>query len=607
MNIGIDLGSTYSTVSKYNPVTGRPEAMTMAEGDPASIPSEVAYNEWEMSYTCGKSAKDMAGQPGVQLFRAFKMLLVESKNSILRKHGYTDQNTPRAITSKFLGHTLRGLAKHEADKGHTHTNIEKFDNVVICMPELWADELDTQDGRGILLDILRSSELQKESKIKINNVRVVTEPEAASAFIAHNYEVETRTPFNGYLLLIDYGGGTLDLTLTQVESDGKGSMEITYKDSGGDGQNHLDENGICKIGKAGIAYIQNVLQRAMVDAGILMPGQPPVYDSTDFKVAYNHLETALKDSQKMDAIEDTFSEYDSYQDFKNILTDELDNPLFAAFPYGTTGKVLRITYPHLFLSYQEVVEGVLRREIDKINVSIKKSIGCDPCSTTAGTKDNFKIALVGGFSSFYLVKQQIAEIYNFNTNTKLDKRTKGISASARELAISMGAALLAAGKVVLQQTARQSIGIASNLTEVDGREQYQKLYYGITYHQSIEPHKIYYIRRDYDESKIDDPGNWVSYGALRNNLTAFVTETSHLRTAGYLMPLKPEMVKRLKQLPEDGVWHVGFSMDENSTIYLHVTPHIIPGLPTPPTPQPIPLDSYKNLFALSEVKRVNIK
>lgn len=605
MNIGIDLGSTYSTVSKYNPATGRPEPMTLAEGEPASIPSEVAFNEWEMSYTCGKSAKDMAGQDGVKLFRAFKMLLVESKEGILREHGYSGKNSPRAITAKFLGNTLRGLAKHEADKDHSHTKIEKFENVVICMPELWADKLDTQDGRGILLDILRSQELQKESKIKINNVRVVTEPEAASAFIAHNYEAETHKPFNGHLLLIDYGGGTLDLTLTQVESDGKGSMEITYRDSGGDGQNHLDENGICKIGKAGIAYIQNVLQRAMVDAGVLQPGQPPVYDSADFKVAYNRLETALKDSQKMDAIEDVFSEYDSYRDYVNILTDELDNPLFAAFPYGSTNKVLRITYPHLFLAYQEVIEGVLQREIEKINVSVEKFTGMDPRRTEAGTKDNFKIALVGGFSSFYLVKQQIAEIYNFNSNPKLDKRTKGISASARELAISMGASLLAASKVVLRQTARYSIGIASDM-DPDTKE-YQRLFYGITYRQPIQPNKIYYIRYDYAPQKLDAPQNWVPYGGLKKNLKAFVTESSHLRNAGDLMPLTQEMLNRLNNLPEGGVWHVGFSMDENGVISLHVTPRILANVPTPPTPKPIPLDSFQNLFALSEVKRVNVK
>ena len=606
MNIGIDLGSTYSTVSKYNPATRRPEAMTMKQGEPASIPSEVAYNNLMGQYTCGSSAKGMAGQRGVRLFRAFKMLLVESNGGILSDHGYTGKNSPRSITTKFLGNTLKGLASHEQELSPSQTNAEQFDNIVICMPELWAKGLASQDGRGILREILLR-DIPAEYNISVGNVRVVTEPEAASAFIAHSYETETKKPFNGHLLLIDYGGGTLDLTLTQVESDGRGSMQITYKDSGGAGQNHLDENGVCKIGKAGIAFIQNVLQRAMVDAGLLQPGEAPKYDSADFKVSYNCLESDLKDGQKMQDIEDVFSQYNSYRNFKKVLTDKYIDTPFTAFYYGNTDTVLRITYPHLFQAYQEVVEGTLRDEIGKINRSVTAIVGKDPCSPDAGMDDDFKIALVGGFSSFYLVKQQIAEIYKLNPNPSLDRRTSGISASTKELAISMGAALLAAQRVVLQQTARQSIGIASDMVLSGGVEQYRKLYYGITYHQTIEPNKIYYIRYDYDPQKMDDPKNWVPYGGLQNNLKAFVTESSDLRTAGDLMPLAQEMINRLKKLPQDGVWYVGFSMDENGVISLHVTPRVLPGVPTPATPKPIPLDSYNNLFALAEVRRVETK
>lgn len=606
MNIGIDLGSTYSTVSQYNPITGLPEPMTMAQGAPASIPSEVAYNELMQQYTCGINAKGLAGQRGVRLYRAFKMLLVEPNANILMDHGYTGRNTPRAITTKFLGSTLQGLARHMQQTAPNQTRINRFENIVVCMPELWANELASQDGRGILREILLR-DIPRDCNIQVDNVRVVTEPEAASAYIAHSYEADSGKPFNGYLLLIDYGGGTLDLTLTQVESDGKGSMQITYKDSGGAGQNHLDENGVCKIGRAGIAFIQNVLQRAMVDSGLLQPGQAPDYDSPDFKVSYNCLEADLKDGEKMRIIEETFSQYNSYRNYRNVLTDDLENPVFTAFYYGSSDKVLRITFAHLFLAYQEVVEGTLREEIDKINESVKQIIGKNPCDPKAGTEDKFKIAMVGGFSSFYLVKQQIAEIYKFNSNTKLDKRTKGIAANTKELAISMGAALLAAQKVVLQQTARYSVGIASDMTEINGVKQYQKLYYGIKYHQLIEPGKIYYIC--YDDNRPDVPDNRVCYAALRDNLNAFVTENSHLRTSGDLMPLKPEMISRLKKLPEDGVWHVGFSMDENGVISLHVTPRIIPipGLPTPPVPMPISLDSYSKLFALTAVKRVTIK
>ncbi len=582
--------------------------MTMKQGEPASIPSEVAYNEWEMEYTCGKSAKDMAGQDGVQLFRAFKMLLVETREQVLKDHGYTGENTPRAITTKFLGSILKGVARHEQELTLSEAPVEKFENVVICMPELWTRELISQDGRGILRDILMK-DVPTECNIEVGNVRVVTEPEAASAFIAHSYETESKNkkPFNGHLLLIDYGGGTLDLTLTQVESDGKGSMQITYKDSDGAGQNHPDKNGICKIGDAGIAYIQKLLQLAMVDAGLLQPGQTPDYDSPDFKVAYNRLETALTDGQKMEAIENTFSAYNSYRNFKKVLTAKLDKPQFTAFPYGTSKKVLRITYAHLFTAYQQVVEGTLRDKITAINSRVEKIIGKNPCSPSAGTSDDFKIALVGGFSSFYLVKQQLAEIYRLNPNPNLDRRTSGSSASTKELAISMGAALLAAGKVTLQQTARQSIGIASDMVKVNGVEEYRKLYYGITYKQLIEPGKIYHIRSDCDPKWSDDRSNWVSYTGLQKHLTAFVTEGSPKRNEGDLMLLAQEMIDRLKQLPEGGVWHVGFSMDENGVIFFHVTPRILDDMPTPPTPSPIPLDSFKNLFALAEVRRVIIK
>ena len=71
--------------------------------------------------------------------------------------------------------------------------------------------------------ILRSI-LQNEISCPVKHVQVVTEPEAASAYFAYHYEKETGKPFNGSLLLIDYGGGTLDITLTRIASDGNISM-----------------------------------------------------------------------------------------------------------------------------------------------------------------------------------------------------------------------------------------------------------------------------------------------------------------------------------------------------------------------------------------------
>lgn len=68
--------------------------------------------------------------------------------------------------------------------------------------------MNDHDGISILRDILYN-----DVDVPIKNVEVVSEPEAASAYFAYNYEAETSKSFNGYLLLIDYGGGTLDITL----------------------------------------------------------------------------------------------------------------------------------------------------------------------------------------------------------------------------------------------------------------------------------------------------------------------------------------------------------------------------------------------------------
>ena len=50
MKIGIDFGSTYSTVSKYNPVNDSVEALHLEEGAPVSIPSAVSISTRKLRY-----------------------------------------------------------------------------------------------------------------------------------------------------------------------------------------------------------------------------------------------------------------------------------------------------------------------------------------------------------------------------------------------------------------------------------------------------------------------------------------------------------------------------------------------------------------------------
>lgn len=586
MNIGIDFGSTYSVVSKYNPLTDNAEAITFAEGEPASIPSVVSISK-KGQVTTGKGAKDQAGKKTVRIFEGFKILLTEANRSMLKKRGYDDTYTPREITRCYLESTLKGVLAREGGDG--------YENVVICVPEIWGENLTTLDGRMILRTIL-----QKEISVPVKHVQVVTEPEAASAFFAYNYEKETGKLFNGHLLLIDYGGGTLDITLTEVSSSGQGSMEIGYREGGGAGENHPDTSGNGAIGSAGIAYMQAVVTRALREAEILSEDEQPDYTAPDFIGAVRDLESQLKSVERIHEIEDTFASYGSYRDMKAILEEDLgDDNLFASLEYD--GEEVPVTFQQLFRCYQETIEPVLDSQVREINRKVASHIGDDPCRPEAGVRDDFKIALVGGFGSFFLVKQQLAEIYRLDANAAIDLRTKNITADKREQAISLGAALLAAGKIVLQRTARYSIGLCTK----DKSGRVNALYYGIKYHSIIEPGKPYFLLRP--GATEDLPENRVTWASLYGNIESFVIEFSDRLDRGGLMDVKPEILKRLKKLPVDGFWNCGFSLDESDVVSFHVVPRPIPGLVSAHQGIVIQLDSYSRMFDLSAIREVSVK
>ena len=144
--------------------------------------------------------------------------------------------------------------------------------------------MDSLSGRSILRNIFEKMDCVKE-------VQVVSEPAAASAFFAYNYQTLRNEAYDGHILLIDYGGGTLDITLSKVsagtDSNGKQFMEINVADRQGAGEN---ENG--RIGKAGIIYMESLLEEAIRKAGLLEEDEPLETDGKFYK-ALNELEEEI--------------------------------------------------------------------------------------------------------------------------------------------------------------------------------------------------------------------------------------------------------------------------------------------------------------------------
>ena len=204
VNLGLDFGSTYTMVSIFEngePKTVQPNNLTF------NYPAIVCYDEGKKKYFFGTSAREKLGKRGVVGFRGFKMLLNhQMSEEKLRERNYTGENTPEHITELFLHYVISNTLKK--------LNEDKVDLLVIGAPECWFQSLQTIDARGTLRDIcLGFSDI-------VCRVELRSEPTDAAAFCVWNYEKKNGQNFDGSILVVDYGGGTLDTALVSVAHTG---------------------------------------------------------------------------------------------------------------------------------------------------------------------------------------------------------------------------------------------------------------------------------------------------------------------------------------------------------------------------------------------------
>lgn len=518
VNIGIDFGSTYTTISVYRHDTGMVEALAMSSSP--YIPTTVALLGDKYEY--GRAARSVTGKRGVKLLRGFKMLLAESDAALLQSRGYTPEHTPTRVAGRFLEYCLRQalVDLHET----------KVDQLVVGVPEIWNQNLSTLDARIVLRDMLQELDF-------VEKVQVVSEPAAATAFFAHNFKLSTGREYEGCILLIDYGGGTLDLTLTNVSAS-SGSVEIKVLERTGAGEN---EDGM--IGKAGIVYMESVMAQAIRDSGIL--GDKPLEFDGRFYKAVDSLEEELQ--FRTDAIKDTFDEFGT--DFPEDLEEE-----FTAIDYR--GEYITVTYRLLVEVYDEVIRPVLEEKLTLMT----QYMDHHGIRYMDRDQDVFKIALVGGFGNYYLVKKQIEETFRFSN---MDKRQENIilHRGDREKSISLGAAMLSAGVVAIRNTAPLAIGLAGRDERGNSR-----IHYAIGYKQELEDEKVYFHREE-------ESGRPIRYLLTKGGISRLVINRSGEPENAQVLRLRPAFEAQLRSLAQPmGTVALGFSMDASGLLSLHVHP-----------------------------------
>ena len=533
VNIGIDFGSTYTMVSVFRDErlkTVQPDGLTY------SYPSMVAYDTNNGKYYYGAAARAKLGSQNTIVYRGFKMLLNQQMTpDNLAKRGYDGENTPEYITGLFLRFVIENSLKKLGEN--------KVGTLVLGAPECWFQSLNTVDARGTLRELC-----SKMTDI-VDTVKIVSEPTNAAAFCVWNFEQDQEEDFKGRILVVDYGGGTLDTALVNVNHV-NGGMQIKPELRAGAGENQNHE-----IGKAGIAYQEAVVRTAVSESLGIDPDEV-VYDKR-FNLLLKSFEEGLL--TRSAEIEEIMSEY--------LLSPEgLEDEIFDTFEYG--GEDVEINYYQLYTCYMDVINPVLEDVLMQTTEDLPD-------------QEDMHIALVGGFCNFYLVKKQIYDYFNIGT---MDDRIRGMlrEEADRERAIAHGAALFAQRALSVCNVAQFSIGTYAIYSDGTLFNQY-----AINYGQEIENDRIYFAQ--------GEDGKPCPMFAM--NIDKFLLNFGRRDSKGLTLRPKLTFAEKLRAVEHGPCITIGFSLDAMDRLTVHVYNYDLDKLQADPTPvASIPLATLKDMF-----------
>ena len=179
--VGIDLGTTLSGLA-YLKSDGNPEIVPNSDGERLT-PSVVFFEAHEDIKLVGSAARD-GGEPDRTIFQIKRHM--DNPEYLVK---IDDKNwTPAEITALILSKLKRDCSKIIGD----------ITEVVITVPANFNE-------------LARKSTIGAAEMAGMKVKRLVNEPTAAAVYYAHSQGVQGR------ILVYDLGGGTLDVTILNVE------------------------------------------------------------------------------------------------------------------------------------------------------------------------------------------------------------------------------------------------------------------------------------------------------------------------------------------------------------------------------------------------------
>ena len=467
------------------------------------------------------------------------MLLSEKDPVLLKKNGYRSTEEAEEITRFYLSSLLDDCKSMLVDNS--------IDNIVIGVPEIWYET--SIESRNKLERIA-------ESIVGEGKVQLKSEPILACSYFVYNYEKSKGKDFVGTLLLIDYGGGTLDIAACRIRKESP-RVELICKTGAG-------ANTEKEIGKAGMSFIRNAVELALIKGGL---NPPEIVKNKSYYACLHELEDVLKDEAKN--IEKAFKLYYNEPETWNDLSDEFHTVSYNGDDYVLTYGMLNEAFENTIYN-EKYGEDVLTKNLKNVMQELdNRGI------SYSADRDDFKIAMVGGFSNFYLVQNKVQRIEKLKRVTH-DKRYEDFDflfreANARENAIAYGAALMANGIITEVNQAPYSISLVCAKEGKNGVMQPDLDAYPYIVFEQFDVF-------DFDEVKIAqkvkvDKNNKPILDENGKKITTdLITSSSHIPYIKYNINGMYDIREpaKLIKLPKNTVIKIGFSLDKNYNLSLHI-------------------------------------
>ncbi|MCL2062035.1 MAG: Hsp70 family protein [Firmicutes bacterium] len=405
--IGFDFGTTNSMISYFDSKDKKIEPFSI-DGHEYYLPTIISYKKKDNRQVIGSAAKSNIGDSDYETHKRFKLFL----GADFDKSIHDSNKTPLQITEDYIVNLLELYREKQ--------NLDALDAVVMTVPAVWRRERRNVAAVDNIMTIFRNKGI---------SAKLESEPEAACVYFCWAYEQANRNKFEGHALVIDFGGGTLDLALCRLAKEGLGVLEIA-------GYGEHDENNGC----AGVAF-----DEAVVSSLISKINKNFVRDKKYNKALIEF------ERKKIHNCAEISEKIDLYYDDPSLV----EGDVIFKIDYGDE---------ELKVETRDMVDAFKKVNLEHLKQALVEMQGYFSAhQVNAGSQsEKFKVLLVGGFSNFHCVKKEVMEFFGSKIDSDDVRFQICFPEMDRSYAISKGAALVAEEIIPIVQKSHFAYGVVAN-------------------------------------------------------------------------------------------------------------------------------------------------